>query len=104
MSSRTRGRLIGASRPLGPGPGSRDGLEALREAPGVGLLGPGQGLEPLGDLLESLVAGRLREARVHLGVLVGLALDRRLQVVLGGADLRAGDGVAALLQEVEVAE
>src|SRR5687768_504165 len=57
-----------------------DGLEALGEATGVRLLGAGQRLEPLGHLVEALFAGRLGEARVHLGVLVGLALDGRLQV------------------------
>ena len=60
-----------------------DVLEALGEAAGVALLGAGQRLEPLGDLLEALVAGGLGEARVHLGVLVGLAGDGRLEVVRG---------------------
>src|SRR5580765_2369649 len=81
---------VGRPRESSPGPatdkqtlGDRSGkrLEALGEAAGVALLGPGQGLQPLGDLLEALLAGGLGEARVHLGVLVGLALDGRLQVV-----------------------
>src|SRR6516164_5970034 len=79
-------------------------LEALREAPGVRLLRPGQRLEPFGDLLEPLVPGRLREAGVHLGVLVGLSFDRRLQVVRGRADRDACDGVTDLTEEVEVTE
>ena len=79
-------------------------LEALGEAAGVALLGPGQRLEPLGDLLEALVAGGLGEAGVHLGVLVGLTGDGRLEVVLGGADGHVGDRVADLGEEVEVAE
>ena len=83
---------------------SVEGLEALGEAAGVALLGPGERLEPLRDLLEALVASGLGEARVHLGVLVGLALDRRLEVVGGGTDRDAGDRVADLGQEVEVAE
>ena len=74
------------------------------EAAGVALLGPGQRLEPLGDLVEALVAGGLGEAGVHLGVLVGLAGDGRLEVVVGGADGLAGGGVADLGEEVEVAE
>src|SRR5438045_703144 len=65
---------------------SADGLEALREAAGVALLRPRERLEPFGDLLEALVARRLGEARVHLGVLVGLALDGGVEVVGGGTD------------------
>src|SRR5580658_3385943 len=85
-------------------PSSVKRLETLREAPGVRLLGPGQRLEPFGNLHEALVARRLGEAGIHLGVLVGLALDGRLEVVLGGADGHAGDGVSGLAQEVEVPE
>src|SRR3954462_6144633 len=81
-----------------------DGLEALGEAAGMALLGPGESLEPLRDLFEALVAGGLGEARVHLGVLVGLAGDGRLEVVGGGPDRLAGGGVAHLGEEVEVAE
>ena len=56
------------------------------EATGVALLGASERLEPVGDLVEALFAGGLGEARVHLGVLVGLAGDRRLEVLLGVAD------------------
>src|SRR5580692_3290884 len=98
-SSLTGGAPIGAVPEVGP---LGDRLEALSETPGVRLLGARQRLEPLGDLHEALVAGGLGEAGVHLGVLVGLALDGRLEVVGGGADGHAGDGVAALAQEVEV--
>src|SRR5581483_5676157 len=93
-----------------PAPGSAltaslaEGLEALREPTGVGLLGLRQRLEPLGDLLEALAARRLREPGIHLGELVGLALDGGLEVLLGRADRHAGAGVARLLQEVEVPE
>src|SRR5436309_4589575 len=80
------------------------GLETLGEAAGVRLLGLGERLEPLRDLREALAARGLREARVHLGELVGLALDRRLQVLVGRADRRVGHRVADLLQEVEVPE
>src|SRR5690242_18032076 len=88
-------------------PGTRrsaDRLEALSEAAGVALLGAGEGLEPLGDLLEALVAGGLGEPGVHLGVLVGLAGDGRLEVLGGAADGLAGGGVTDLLEEVEVTE
>src|SRR5689334_21759490 len=53
-----------------------EALEALREAPGVAALGLGQGLEPVGDLGEALLARGLGHSRVHLRVLVGLAFDR----------------------------
>src|SRR5881409_1955829 len=79
-------------------------LETLGEAAGVRLLGLGERLEPLRDLLETLAARALREARVHLRELVGLALDRGLQVQLGRADRHVGHRVADLLQEVEVPE
>src|SRR4051794_13850444 len=79
-------------------------LEPLAEATGVALLGPGERLEPLRDLFEALVARGLGEARVHLGVLVGLTGDGRVQVVRRGADLLTGGGVADLGEEVEVAE
>src|SRR4051794_19467323 len=86
------------------GAGSGDVLEALLEPPGVALLGACERLEPLGNFFEALVARGLREAGVHLRVLVGLARDRRLQVVGRGADLLARHRVADLGEEVEVAE
>src|SRR4051794_5433555 len=81
-----------------------EALETLGEAPGVALLGPGQRLEPVGNVVEAFVAGSTGEAGVHLGVLVGLTLDGRLEVVAGRADRHVGDGVADLGQVVEVAE
>src|SRR5436309_13137759 len=77
-------------------------IETLLEPAGVRTLGASQGLEPLGDLGEALFASGLREARVHLRVLVGLAGDRRLEVLLRVADRLACRGVANALQEVEV--
>src|SRR5262249_48344664 len=79
-------------------------FEALGEATGVALLGPGEGLEPLGDLFEVLVTGGLGEPGVHLGVLVGLAGDGGLEVVGRGPDGLTGHGVARGGEEVEVAE
>src|SRR5205823_4457222 len=67
------------------------------------LLGARQGLEPLGDLLEALGAGRLGEAGVHLGVLVGFAGHGRGQVLVGRPDGLVGGRIARLLEEVEVA-
>src|SRR5690349_5852230 len=83
---------------------SAEGFEPLLEPAGVALLGAGERLEPLGDLFEALVASGARETRVHLGVFVRLARDRRLQIVVGGADGDTGDRVTDLGEEVEVAE
>ena len=77
-------------------------LQHLVEATGVGLLGLGERLEPLGDVVEALLARLLRHARVHRLVLVRLAGDRRLEVLLGVADREPGRRIADLLQEVEV--
>src|SRR5713101_2269806 len=85
-------------------PGSGDGLKSLRELAGMTLLGAGERLEPLSDLVEVLVTRGAGEPGVHLGVLVGLAGDRRLQVVGRRADGHTGHRVADLRQEVEVTE
>src|SRR5512141_2641055 len=79
-------------------------LETLLEATRVALLGPRECLEPFRDLLEALVTRGLREAGVHLGVLVRLAGDRRLEVVRGRTDRDTRHRVAHLGEEVEVAE
>src|SRR5512143_925892 len=79
-------------------------VEALLEPARVRLLGAREGLEPFGDLGEALLAGGLREARVHLRVLVGLALDGRLEVEVRPADRESRRRVADLLEEVEVPE
>src|SRR4030065_1018333 len=65
-------------------------VQRLLEAVGGRAVGLGQGLEPVGDLREPLVAAGLAPAPVHVGVLVGLAGDRRLQVVGGRADRQGG--------------
>ncbi len=83
-------RRVERSRPgcriEGPRQLLAEAFEALLEAAGVRLLGARERLEPLGDFGEALVARRLGEARVHLGVLVGLALDGGLEVLLGAPD------------------
>ena len=80
-------------------------LEAGLEAAGVALLGAGERLEPLRDLFEAFVTRGPREARVHLGVLVGLAGDRRLAGCRSCAPTATPvDRVADLGEEVEVTE
>src|SRR3954447_16301060 len=61
-------------------------VQALLEAAGMRLLGAGERLEPLGDLGEALLARCPRESRVHLRVLVGLTLDRGLEVQVRASD------------------
>src|SRR4051812_45011056 len=98
IARRTRGAARGGQGLLRVQP-----VEALLEPAGVRALGAGQGLEPLRDLLEALLAGGLREAGVHRRVLVGLAGDRRLEVLGGIAERLAGRGIADALQVIEVA-
>src|SRR5258708_5187177 len=82
---------------------SVEAVERLLEATGMALLGLGQGLEPVGDLLEALFARGPRHARIHVGVFVRLAGDRGLEIERGGADRLAGGGVAHDLEEFEMA-
>src|SRR3989338_9987673 len=79
-------------------------IERLLEPPGVRFLRAGQRLKPLGDLFKPLFASGLGKSRIHLGILVGFALDGRLQVLVGVPDRNAGDGVADLRHEIEVTE
>ena len=77
-------------------------VQRLLKAVGVRALSLGQGLEPVRYFVEALFAGALRHARVHVGVLMGLAGDRRLEVQRGGADGEPRRGIAARLQILEV--
>src|SRR4051794_30611847 len=102
-SGRARGiRGANAPSPSDCSRSSGERLEALLELAGVALLRPGERLEPLGDLHVTLVARGLREARVHLRVLVGLAGDRRLEVLGRRTDRLSGGGVTDLRQVLEV--
>src|SRR5690606_2575640 len=83
--------------------GSGHRVEGLLETAGMALLSLGQRLEPFGDFLEALFAGGLGHARIHVGVFVSLAGDRRLQVLGGRADRLAGGRVADLGEEFQMA-
>src|SRR5438552_15144473 len=83
---------------------ARDLLQSLTEAPGVRLLGLRQRLEPLGQLAKAFAPRGLGHARIHLGVLVRLARDGRLEILLGLPDRFSGRRIAHFLQEVEVTE
>src|SRR5262245_20135477 len=69
----------------------------------VRALGLRERLEPVRDLLEALAASGFGHARVHVGVLVRLAGDRRLQVVARLADRQARGRIADGLEVLEVA-
>src|SRR6267378_4268706 len=78
-------------------------FERLLEAAGMRLPGLGERLEPVGDLVEAFPAGHARHARIHVGVFVGLAGDRGLEVVAGRTDRLAGRWVAHFLEIFEMA-
>src|SRR5689334_9612083 len=67
------------------------------------LLGLGQGLEPVGDFVKAFGAGGLGHARIHVGIFVGLARDRSLEVGVGGADRLAGRRIAHFLEIFQMA-
>src|SRR6185312_10391767 len=79
-----------------------EGVERLLEASGVALLGFGQGLEPIGDLVETFLAGRPRHTRIHVGVFVGFAGDRGNQVLVRRPNRLARRGVADHFEEFEM--
>src|SRR5690606_38571495 len=79
-----------------------DVVEQRLEASSVRLLCLGQRLEPVGDLGEALFARRLGHARVHVGVLVGLASYRRLEVARRVADGKIRRRIADLLEVVQM--
>src|SRR6266403_2081794 len=65
------------------GPFRSKRVERLLEAAGMRLPGFGERLEPVGDLVEAFLTGGAGHARKHVGVFVGLAGDRGLEVVAG---------------------
>ncbi len=69
----------------------------------MGLLSLRQGLEPVGDLVEAFAARGLGHARIHVGVFVGFARDRRLEIEVGGADRLAGRRIADFFQIFQMA-
>src|SRR6185437_3348614 len=80
-----------------------ESIERFLEAAGVTLFGLGQGLEPVGDFVKAFRASGFGHARIHVGVFVGLARDRRLQIGVGGADRLAGGRIAHFLQIFQMA-
>src|SRR5947207_9846283 len=83
-------------------PGSVQTVERPLEPAGMRFLGLGEGLEPVGDLVEAFLAGGARHARIHIGVFVGLAGDGGAQIIAGAADRLAGRRVADLFDIFEM--
>src|SRR5438876_3873322 len=81
---------------------SGHGVEGLLETPCVALFGLGERLEPVGNLVETLLARGTGHAGIHVGVFVRFARDRRFQVLLSRADRLASSGIAHLLEELEM--
>ena len=69
----------------------------------MGFFSLGQSLKPVGDFIEALFPGAFRHTGIHIGVFVGLTGDRRLQVLVGGADGLTGRRIACLFEKFEVA-
>src|SRR5215475_13272069 len=68
----------------------------------MALLGLGERLEPVGNLVETLFARGAGHAGIHVGVFVRFARDRRLQILLRRADRLAGRRIADFLEELEM--
>src|SRR5665213_3399498 len=78
------------------------GVEGALEAAGVGLLGLGQGLEPVGALVVAFLAGGAGHAWIHVGVFVRFAGDGRLEIEAGGTDGKTGGRIANPLHEFQM--
>ena len=80
-----------------------DRVERLLDAAGMRPPGFGECVEPVGDLVEALLAGALGHAGIHVGVFVRFTGDRRLQIQRCRADGQTRRRIAARLQELEMA-
>jgi len=68
----------------------------------VGFFRLGQGLKPFGQFRETFGPRGLRETGIHLGVFVGLALDRRLEILFRGTDGHAGARITDFFQKIQM--
>src|SRR6185437_1147475 len=89
-------------------PTNDDGLlaervERLLEAAGMRFLGLRERLEPVGDLVEAFLAGGLRHAGIHVGVLVRLACNGGSEILRRVTDRLAGRWIADFLKIFEMA-
>ena len=72
------------------------------KAAGVGLLGLGERLEPLGNLVETFLACRPGHARIHIGVFVRFAGNCGPQIIRSRSDRLAGGRIAYFLEVFEM--
>lgn len=79
-------------------------IKALGKPVGVGPLGFGQRLKPLGQFGKAFITRRLGHARIHLRILVCFAFNGRLQIGLGIPDRHTGRGITDFLQKVQMSE
>src|SRR6516164_9338601 len=80
-----------------------DGVQGLLKPVGVRALCLRERFEPVGDLSETFLARGLRHSRVHVGVLVGLAGNRCLQVQACLTNRKTGGRVTYRLEIFEMA-
>ena len=69
----------------------------------MGLLGFGQGFEPVGDFVKAFGARGLGHTWIHIGVFMGLAGDGRFEIGIGGADRLARGRISNFLQIFQMA-
>src|SRR5574342_845271 len=63
-----------------------------------------QRLEPLGQLGKTFIPRRLGHTWIHLGIFVGFAFDRGLQIRFSIADGYASGRITDFLEKIEMAE
>ena len=78
-------------------------VERLLETSGMRTFGLGEGLEPIGNLVETFITGFAGHSRIHIGVFMGLAGNRRFEVVRGRTNGLASCGIAGFLKIFEMA-
>ena len=83
---------------------ARDLLQALAEPAGVGLFRLRQGFKPFREFRQPFRTSGLCEARIHLGVFVGLPFDGRFEIFFGAADGRARNWIADFFEKIKVTE
>ena len=68
----------------------------------MALFGLREGLEPVGDFVETFVPRAAGHARIHVGILVGLTGDRGAEVVARRANWPSGCGITCFLKILEM--
>ncbi len=69
----------------------------------MAFLGLGQGLEPIGDLVKTFLAGGAGHAGIHIRIFMGLAGHGCLQIQVGGANGLPRCRITGFFQEFQMA-